>query len=671
MSDTTGGHPRYPNLFSELRLGPKVAKNRIWLTAHGTQLVRDHNFSERHIAYYEERAAGGAGVITMEAMAVHPSTQPYEGKIFAFDERIVPNYRALKAAVSQHECLLLGQLWHRGRQTDSLVSRLPVWSSSPIPDPLYREMPHEMDASDIAALIDGYERSAELAVEGDLDGIEIHGSAHGYLLGQFLSPATNHRDDDYGGSIENRLRLVLEIIDRVRAVVPADRILGVRINGDDGPVEQGLRPSDWAEIAQVIADTGSIDYISVSQGTYAHRMMIYGAAPVRPGYQVEATATVKAAVPDMPVVVVGRITTPELAESVLAQGHADMVGMTRTLIADPQWPEKAHELRDHDIRPCVGANWCMSSIVKAPLACVHNPAVGREAELGIGTLSPSSDTRRVAVVGGGPGGLRAALVAAQRGHQVTLFERESHLGGQVRWLANVGAYREYSGVVDWLEDQVKRAGVAIRLNETVTASQIVAGPFDAAIVATGSAPLRTGWSALHPHRWGGEGLPGVDQWNVFTVEDVLARRAEIPRSVLVFDDIGGRQAAAVAEYLADEGHPVEVATRLGSVFPDLAGSRDIGATHSRLRRLGVVFTRDRDLVSIEEDRVTLRDVHTNETEVRDGVDAVVLVTGNAARTELLTELKDSELSVIAVGDCVAPRRIFNAIWEGERAGRNI
>ena len=207
---------RYPNLFSPLQLGPKTAQNRVWMTAHSTQLVKNHNFTDAHVAYYAERAKGGVGVITMEAMAVHPTTQPYEGKVFAFDERVVPEYRKLANAVQPHGTLLLAQLWHRGRQTDSIVSREPVWAPSAIPCTIYREMPHEMTAAEIAELVDGYVASARHAVSGGLDGVEIHGLAHGYLVGQFLSPATNHRTDEYGGSDENRLRLLMEIIDGVR-----------------------------------------------------------------------------------------------------------------------------------------------------------------------------------------------------------------------------------------------------------------------------------------------------------------------------------------------------------------------------------------------------------------------------------------------------------------------
>jgi mycofactocin system FadH/OYE family oxidoreductase 2 len=662
---------RYPVLLSPHQLGPRTARNRVWMTAHSTQLVKNHNFSDAHVAYYAERAKGGVGVITMEAMAVHPTTQPYEGKVFAFDERVVPEYRKLVDACRPFDTLLMAQLWHRGRQTDSVVSRLPVWAPSAIPDTVYREMPHEMTVADIAELIDGYVASAENAVAGGLDGVEIHGIAHGYLIGQFLSPATNHRDDDYGGSEENRLRILMEIIDRVRAVVPENMVCGIRINGDDGVVEGGLRNDHWQAIARRIADTGKLDYISVSQGTYMDRMRIYGAAPTRPGYQLEDTARIKEAVPELPVVAVGRITTPELAEAFLSSGGADFAGMARQLIADPHWARKAMEERENDIRPCVGANWCMSSIVKAPLACIHNPAVGREAELGEGTLEPAERARRIAVVGGGPGGMRTALTAARRGHDVVLFEREAELGGQVRLLGRAEAYREWNGIVDWLTAQLEQTGAKIELEREVQADDLTG--FDAVVVATGSSPLRHGWSVLHPVRWGsGERVPGADQWNVYTVHDVLDGTAEVGRTVLVFDDTGERQGALVAEHLAALRHPVELVTPMGSIAAGLAASRDIGFVHKRLRQLGVTFTINHEIAGIEEDRVSLRDVHTGDVTVREPVDAVVLSTGNRAEDGLLKTLRDrGGVEVHGVGDCLAPRRVFNAIYEGERAARAL
>jgi mycofactocin system FadH/OYE family oxidoreductase 2 len=660
---------RYPNLFSPLRLGPKEAMNRVWMTAHSTQLVKDHNFSAAHIAYYAERAKGGVGVITMEAMAVHPTTQPYEGKIFAFDERVVPEYRKLAEAVRPHGTLLLSQLWHRGRQTDSIVSRQPVWAPSPIPCTVYREMPHEMTKADILELIDGYVRSAQHSVAGGLDGVEIHGLAHGYLVGQFLSPATNHRTDEYGGSEQNRMRLMMEIIDAVRAVVPADLICGIRINGDDG-MEESLDNAGWIAIAKAIAARGDLDYISVSQGTYINRMKIYGASPTPNGFQLEDTARIKAAVPGIPVVAVGRITTPEMAEATLASGGADFIGMARQLIADPFWARKAMEERDADIRPCVGANWCMSAITKAPLACIHNPAVGREAELGHGTLQPAATAKRVAVVGGGPAGLRAALTAAERGHAVTLFERGSELGGQVRLIGKANAYREWLSIVEWLIDQLAHTDAEIRLGQEVGVADL--DGFDSVIVATGSRSLRHGWTALHPARWGSAPVvPGTDQWNVLTAEEVLGGTHEVGERVMVLDDTGERQGTLVAEYLAEQRHPVEIVTRLSSVAPGLSASRDVGAVHKRLRRLGVVFTPNHEIDRIDEDRVTLRDVHTDERIVREPVDCVVLVTGNRAEDGLLKALTAQGVEVVGVGDAVAPRRVFNAIYEGEKAARAL
>lgn len=418
----------YPHLFTSLAVGKHTLQNRVWMAAHATLLVKDHLFTDAHLDYYVERAKGGVSAITMEAMAVHPTTQPYKGKAFAFDPRMVEQYRKLSDAIRPYGTKLLAQPWHRGRQTNSVASGVPVWAPSAIPCSVYREMPHVMTAADIGDLIEGYRLSARYAREGGLDGVEVHGLSHGYLLNQFLSPATNHRGDEFGGSLENRLRIVHEILDATRQETGPDTIVGVRINGDDGH-EGGLRPPDWADIAAALEATGCIDYISVSQGTYLNRMMIYPTSPEDHGYQMRATRVITEKV-SLPVVGVGRIVHPAEAERHLADGDCNMVALGRALIADPEWLAKARARQAERIRPCVGANWCLASIAaQAPIACIHNPAVGAEGKLGTGTLKPAAHPKKVAVIGGGPAGMRAALTAIERGHDVTLFERDRVLGG--------------------------------------------------------------------------------------------------------------------------------------------------------------------------------------------------------------------------------------------------
>jgi 2,4-dienoyl-CoA reductase-like NADH-dependent reductase (Old Yellow Enzyme family) len=666
-------HPRYPHLLSPVAIGRREMKNRVWMTAHGTQLVKDHNFTEPHIGYYAERARGGVGAITMEAMAVHETTQPYLGKIFAFSEAVVPNYRLIASKVQAEGALLFAQPWHRGRQMSGKASRRPAWAPSPIPDAVYREVPHQMTAADVDAIVEGYVMSARLAKVGGLDGVEVHGFAHGYLLGQFLSPATNHRVDGYGGTPQKRMRLALEILSAVREEVGADFVVGVRINGDDGPMEEGLRANDWARIAAAMAETGHIDYVSVSQGTYLDRMLIYGATPKEAGFQVEATSQIKEAVPELPVIVAGRINTPELAERILAEGRADIVGLSRPLIADPDWVRKAERLEDERIRPCVGANWCLAAITDSPLACIHNPAVAREATLGEESFTPTTSPRRVVVVGGGPAGMRAAYTAARLGHSVELLEASSELGGRAKWLSSVDAYREYYGIVSWLETELRLLGVAIRTGVEADVATIRDLSPDAVILATGSEAVRHGWTALRPARWSpdAEALPGTDQWNVITIDDVFGGAPEIGPSVVVYDDIGDRQAVAVAEYLVDRGHTVAIFTRLPQAAPALVASRDHGPTIKRLRRKGVTIHTSRELLTIVEDRATFRDVHTDETHDFEPADAIVLVTGQRARDGLAFALQDAGIEVSVVGDALAPRNIFSAVWDGEMAAREL
>lgn len=664
---------RYPTLFSPMPIGPKVARNRTWMSAHATLLVKDNVFTDEHVAYYAERAKHGVAVITMEAMAVHETSLPYRGKALSFDPRMVPQYAKIAAAVHEHGALLLAQPWHRGRETNSVASGVPVWAPSAVPCSVYREIPHVMTVEDIDAIREGYRLSARHARAGGLDGVEVHSMAHGYLLNQFLSPATNHRNDAFGGSLENRLRLVLEIIQATREECGPDMVVGVRINSDDGH-EGGLRPDDWAEVASRMTASGLVDYVSCSHGTYLNRMLIYPTSPEGHGYQMAATRKVKQAV-DRPVVGVGRIVTPAEAEKHLEAGDCDFVAMARALIADPEWVAKAARGEGEEIRPCVGANWCMSSIfAQAPIACIHNPAAGNEKELGSGTLKRAAKAKKVAVVGGGPGGMRAALTAAQRGHAVTLFERGHELGGQVRLWSRAPSRGELLGIVEWLERQVVKAGVDIRMQTVATEDMLLADGYEAVIVATGSKGLRHGWTPLRPERWNGAAVPGTDQPNVVSYMDALRERVAPGARALIYDGLGGRQAVVTAEYLAAQGAEVEFVTWLGQPAPDLAASRDWGKTYGMLKRAGMRFATDLELVAIEGRTVHLRDIYTSAAMMRENVDTVVLALGAEAQDALFHSLaprRAQGLALHLVGDALAPRRADAAIREGEIAARAL
>ena len=670
----------YPRLLGPGKIGRHETKNRVWMTSHATLLVKDHLFTDAHVDYYVERAKGGAAVITMEAMAVHESTQPYPGKAFAFDPRMIGEFRKIAAAVHNHGTLILAQAWHRGRQTNSVTSRVPVWAPSAIPCSVYREMPKVMEREDIEQIIHGYRLTARHAIEGDLDGIELGAASHGYLLNQFLSPATNHREDDYGGSLENRMRIVMRIIDAAREEVGADAIVGLRLNSDDG-MQGGLGPVEWAEIAKHLAATGKLDYISCSQGTYLNRMMIYPTSPEEHGFQMAATRQVKASI-DLPVVGVGRITTPDEAEAILRAGDCDFVGMTRALIADAFWVRKAEQGHADKIRPCVGANWCMESIfAHAPIACIHNPSVGREKQLSEEQVIPVATPRNIAVVGAGPAGLRAALTASRRGHKVTLIERSSELGGQVAWMGRVHSARELADTAGWLVAQLRDTDVEIYRESEATVALLTEAGYDAVIVATGATQLKHGWSPLQPARWDGPDMAGAGQSWVYSCGDVLGltqplrdgkATGKAGRAVVV-DTLGARQGVLTAEYLARAGWQVQFVTQLGQPAPNLAASRDWGKAYGSLRRLGVVFTTDHDLVSIGEHSVSFLDVFTKEPKTITEVDALVLVNGAVAQNRLFHELRSArkDLEVHLIGDALAPRRINDAIFEAELVARKI
>jgi len=476
---------------------------------------------------------------------------------------------------------------------------------------------------------------------------------------QFWSPLFNRRTDEYGGSLENRMRFGFEVLREIRRQVGCDWVVGARISGDE-MTAGGLTAGDMAEIARRLAASGLVDFLSIIGGA-AHTLPLQALAVPNMasphGVFVPLAAAIKAAVPGMPVFHAGRIVDPVHADQILADGSIDLVGMTRALIADPDLPRKAIEGRLDDVRLCVGANeGCIDRIYQGkPVTCIQNPETGRETELA--EPVPAAMRRRVVVVGAGPAGLEAARVAALRGHRVILLEREAEVGGQVLIAARAPARAEYAGILRFLARQVDKLGVDCRLRVEASVDTVLAESPDVVIIATGSSPHVPD-------------LRGLDGKHVVTDRDVLLDRVEVGERVVVVDDVHTQQGLSTAEHLLDRGRRVEVISRLFYAGQDV-GVTSIAPLYSRLFAKGVTLTPHTDLVAVEGSAVVVANVYTRAERRIEGVDTVVLSMGSRSIDALYRALKGQVAALHAIGDCVAPRGIHQAILEGTRVARLV
>lgn len=643
-------------MFSPLQIGPVTVRNRIVNTAHLTHFAKDNLPNDRHVHYYAERARGGAGLIVTEATYVHPTSQSLDCVILGYDPRVVPGFRRIAMAVHQHGAKIFGQLSHRGREMTSFYSHLPLWSASPIPCPASREVPHAMDHDELAEIVESFARTAGHFREAGYDGVEIH-AAHGYLLQQFMSPWSNRREDEYGGSLSNRLRLPRQVIAAVRESVGDDLALGIRLSGDEF-TQGGLGLPEMQEICRLLAADGQLDYFSISAGNYTSQFMSMGDMTVPPGAIVYLAAGIKEVV-DLPVFTVMRINDPMLAERILADGQADMIGMVRALIADPELPNKAREGRLDDIRYCVAClQDCRRFAKGGRLGCVQNAAAGEEERLGMATLRPAERPKRVVVVGGGPAGMEAARLGAVRGHHVVLFERGQELGGQINLAARLANREEFGGIARYLRLQMDRLGVEVHLGEEAGPERVLAERPEAVVVATGATP----WPAT---------LPGARDGTVGNVWDVLEGRLAVGASVLIYDNGEGFwQSCGLAELLAMQGKRVELVTRLAQVGVDIPPP-SLALLYRRLLSAGVEFTTMTAVTDYRGSVVLGHNTYSKREWRCEGIDTVVLMSGEKPEDGLYHALKGRVPELYAVGDCVAPRKAGDAIREGHLVGRSI
>jgi len=674
-------------LLQPFRLKHLTLKNRFMSTAHEPAYTEDGFPQERYRLYHEEKAKGGIALTMIGGSSVVSQDSPQAfGNIELFRDEVVPHLKALTDAVHAHGAAVMIQITHLGRRTGwNKKEWLPVLAPSAVREQAHRAFPKVIEDWDIERIVRDYADAAERCKAGGMDGLEFE--MYGHLIDQFWSPATNKRDDQYGGSLDNRTRFAREVIDAVRRRVGPDFIVGARLVCDED-WDIGLTREDGVAIAKTLVGTGQIDFLNIIRG---HIDTDEALSHIIPGMGTPSAPSLDFAgevrdITKFPVFHAARIQDVATARHAVASGKLDMVGMTRAHMADPHIAKKVMEGREHEIRPCVGMGYCIDRIYFGGEAlCIHNAATGREATMPHVVAKPAGPKKRIVVIGAGPAGLEAARVAAARGHQVTVLEAADKAGGQVLITAGLKRRREIMGIIDWRMAECDREGVEFRFNTYAEAEDVRAMRPDVVIVATGGVPNTSFLT------------PGDDL--VTTTWDILSGAAKPGETVLLYDDNGNHPGFTAAEFLAGAGSKLEIATPERTLAPEVGGTNyplyfkaihKAKATISLNLRLEGVRREGNQLVA-----TLLNDYDRSRVERR--VDQVVVEHGTLANEDLYFALKPSSKNggevdyraleagraqtvernpegtfvLYRIGDAVASRNIHAAIYDALRLTKDM
>ncbi|SMY06873.1 oxidoreductase [Flavimaricola marinus] len=653
----------YPHVFQPLTLRHKTLRNRVVFGAHTANMAQGGLPGAQHIGYYRERAMGGAAMIVVEPMPVHPAAVLTRGNFSPETDAVIPAFRAVTEAVQAEGAVILQQLYHVGAHGDQDNAWHPAWSPSGGLSYHDSDGSHAMSEAEIESTIGGFVLAAQRCQQAGFDGVEVWAAYHA-LPDQFWTPFSNQRTDRWGGSLENRTRFSREILHRIRRACGDDFIVGLAVN-DEPDVPAALGREALAEVIALHDAENAMDYVTCGSGSYFdfYKLMPTFLYPEK--LTVDLAQTLKGVVQTAKVTSESHIRTPDNAEDILRSGQADLVSIVRGQIADPHLVNKARDDRAEDVRGCISCNqMCWGRRSRDYwISCLVNPSAGREWEWG-GDRFEAKGKGTVLVVGGGPAGLEAARAAAERGFAVTLAEAGAALGGQFR-LAGLQPRRgQITDLIKWYERQLRQLGVEVRLNTYLEADEIAAHGADHIAVATGSLPDETGFQRAMTHL---ATLPGLSRGRVWSPEDILTRAARPGPRVIVLDEGGNWRGCGTAWWLAEAGHKVTLVTPDAMIGKELARSAADFPLRKRLAGLGVAFVTESgiaewlgngggaDVVCLLTGEVT-----------RIGADDLVLATTNRSVSGLQGDLADLGIGATLLGDAAAPRMAALAVHDGRK-----